>query len=310
MKRLAHDLRARLSARLCARLSARLSAPLSARSGSTLVELLAALPIIGIVGALALILLIATERQARRSDATDSAVRELRHAAVILGAELRPLRPVDLVAWSDTSLEFQALVAIGIACDVRSSATSINLLPVADADPLDTHLVMPVQDGDRVRAMLAPGTVAGAPQPWETRVSSVSTSAACPGSMLRVSAGAGLQVALDDVRPAQVAEGSPVRITRRTRYNLYRAGDGLWYLGRTSRGRTIWDGVQPVAGPFTSAASRGLRITVRDSAGNALVAGPTPLAATVHVELRAARLGAITAADSSFVAVALRARNE
>lgn len=280
------------------------------RAGSTLVELLAALPIMGIVGTLAILLLLVAQRQARRADESGGAVRELRHASVILGAELRPLRPADLVAWSDTSLEFQSLIATGIACDVRNVNAAINMLPAGEADPLDTRTTMPVQDGDQVRAMLASAGVEAAPQPWETVTSSITSTTACAGSVLRSSPGPGLQLALDAAPPAQFAEGTPVRVTRRTRYQLYRASDGSWYLGRASRGRTAWEGVQPVAGPFTSAAARGARFIVRDSAGNALSAGPSPLAASVHVELRAARRGAFTAADSSFVAVALRVRDE
>ncbi len=280
------------------------------RSGSTLIELLAALPVMGLVGALALLMLIAAQRQARRADSSEAAVRELRHASVILGAELRPLRSQDLVAWSDTSLELQSLVAMGIACDVRAVGASINLLPANDADPMNTHLIMPVQDGDRVRAMLAPGSASGPPQPWETLTTSMTPSNACASSVLRSSPGAAMLLALDASPPRSIAEGTSVRITRRTRYHLYRASDGLWYLGRTSRGRSVWDGVQPVAGPFTSAASRGVRFTVRDSAGRVLSAGPSPLAASVQVELRAARLGTAAAADSGFAAIALRARDD
>lgn len=280
------------------------------RAGSTLVELLAALPIMGIVGTLALLMLLAAQRQARRADASGGAARELRHASVILGAELRPLRPVDLIAWNDTSLEFQSLIATGTACDVRSVNAAINLLPAGEIDPLDTRTTMRVQDGDQVRAMLASAGVASAPQPWETVTSSIASGTACAGSVLRFSPGPALQLTLDAPPPAQFAEGTSVRVTRRTRYQLYRAGDGSWYLGRASRSRTVWEGVQPVAGPFMSAAARGVRFIVRDSAGNALAAGPTARARSVHVELRVARRGAPSAADSSFVAVALRVRDE
>ncbi len=281
-----------------------------ARHGSTLVELLAALPIIGIVGTLALLLLIATQRQARRSDTADAAVRELRHAGVILGAELRPLRAADVIAWSDTSFEFQALVGTGIACGTRTPGASVHVLPAGDVDPLETRWVMPLQDGDRVRVMLASTTIAGEAIAWEALARTVASSTGCAGSMLLATGGSALQIALDAPPPSSIAEGTPVRITRRTRYHLYRAGDGFWYLGRASRGRSVWEGVQPVAGPFTSASSHGVRFTARDTAGTVLATGSTSAVVSVHVELRAARIGVSTAADSSFIAIALRAHDD
>jgi hypothetical protein len=97
-------------------------------------------------------------------------------------------------------------------------------------------------------------------------------------------------VALD--RPPALASliGFPVRITRPRRYSLYRASDGLSYLGeRDWNPATLrFNTIQPVSGPFAPAAEHGLVFRYLDSAGAALA---IPVAnagaiALVQVELR------------------------
>ncbi|HET9424602.1 MAG TPA: hypothetical protein VFO55_04450, partial [Gemmatimonadaceae bacterium] len=69
--------------------------------------------------------------------------------------------------------------------------------------------------------------------------------------------------------------GMPLRVTRPWRYSLYRASDGLWYLGAREWNAALsrFNTIQPVGGPFLSAASSGLRFTYADAGGNALVPG-------------------------------------
>lgn len=283
------------------------------RAGITLVELLVALPIMGIVGLIAVLLLIAAERQARRADAVGGSMRELRHAAVIIGSDLRPLRPADLVAWTDTSLDFDATIGVGTACDVRGVGPQVNVLPAAapnaSTDPAGMRWIAPAQDGDLLTVWLAAAPPL-APTPWRSLVRDAITSNACAGSLLRSNGAAAVRLLLDDPLPSQIAEGTPVRLTRRTRLHHYRASDGFWYLGRRTRGRAVWDVTQPVAGPFASAALRGLRFAVADSMGSVLlVPGAVPPAA-VRIELRAPRTGFTGMLDSTFAAVSLRGRDE
>src|SRR5439155_9594724 len=63
--------------------------------------------------------------------------------------------------------------------------------------------------------------------------------------------------------------GMPVRITRRLRYSLYRASDGAWYLGQRDWNATTlrFNTIQPVSGPFLSAALGGLTFRYFDSSG-------------------------------------------
>jgi hypothetical protein len=81
-----------------------------------------------------------------------------------------------------------------------------------------------------------------------------------------------------------------MRVTRPVRYSLYRAGDGLWYVGEKdwSTSMARFNTIQPVSGPFLSAAAGGLTFTYLDSAGLPLVTpvvDPTAIAA-IRVRLR------------------------
>jgi hypothetical protein len=84
--------------------------------------------------------------------------------------------------------------------------------------------------------------------------------------------------------PATVGAGAPVRVVRRRRYTLYRGGDGAWWLGMREWDADGAPAVQPLAGPFASIDSGGLRATVRDAAG-AVVAPDAAGAAEVEVRL-------------------------
>jgi len=115
--------------------------------------------------------------------------------------------------------------------------------------------------------------------------------------------------------------GSVLRVTRPVRYSLYRGGDGRWYLGQRDWNVTSlrFNTIQPVSGPFASAASRGLVFQYVDSTGAAL---PTPVSdpraiALIRVDLRGQSRNVMRAfagqaqgksTDSVHVAVWLRNR--
>jgi hypothetical protein len=115
----------------------------------------------------------------------------------------------------------------------------------------------------------------------------------------------------------------PVRITRPVRYSLYRASDGQWYLGERdwNAASARFNTIQPVAGPFLSAASRGLALEYLDSAGASLASpvADTRAVALVRIQLTgltrgvtralgAAAAGLPRRGDTAVIAVALRNR--
>ena len=108
------------------------------RHGSTLIDILVALPLIALLGILAIQLLLGVHRSVIRTDGALGATRELRHGASVLSSEIRGLRPQDLVAWADTAVEFDATVGMGVACAISADRTSIDVV-AADGDAAGDH---------------------------------------------------------------------------------------------------------------------------------------------------------------------------
>jgi hypothetical protein len=93
-------------------------------------------------------------------------------------------------------------------------------------------------------------------------------------------ASSGATVRLVIAQADTIVAGAPLRVTRETRYAVYRAGDGTWQLGFRE-----WGGAppgfaapQPVAGPLVfRSASRRSGFRYFDSAGVELVPSATPM---------------------------------
>ena len=282
----------------------------SNRSGATLAELLVALPLIALLGTLAASVVITSFRQSNRSDGSLTNVRELRHAAFVLSTELRPLRPSDVVALTDTSLEFDGFVGSGIVCSSEGGPSVINVLSEgvstrADA-PASTQWTASPQAGDRVTVWLASAMPFIAPVRFTSTLRTVGSSASCNSSLLRTTTARNVQLGIVDTLPGQLQAGSPVVISRRTRYSIYRSSTRDWYLGRRSRSFALWDVIQPVAGPLASSSLGGLQFALMDSLDRALVS-PDSSATRIHIMLRAPRRNSVPAVvDSLEVNVGLR----
>ncbi|MEQ1691054.1 MAG: hypothetical protein ABMA00_07215 [Gemmatimonas sp.] len=288
-----------------------------ARQGLSLVEVLVALPLIALLGVVAVRLLLAVYQQTLQVEGAIGAAREVRHAASVLAAELRVIRPVDLVAWSDTAVEFEGTVGVGITCAWHPGRTQLLLLGADSAtrlpDALSTTWNQPPQPGDRVGYWLAGASPTDSLRAAEGTVRAIASSQDCAQSpLIRSRTLATLRLTLLDSIAGNVATGTPVRVTRRTRFSLYRAGDGDWYLGRRTRSAIGWDVVQPVAGPLQSARDRGLELHVHDQQGSLLDSTAAAAATRASIVLRAPRRSGrasprIVTVDSVFINVAFRA---
>lgn len=289
--------------------------------GYSLLELMVALPLVALLGAVCVQLLLSVHRRALHDDGALGATREMRHGAGVLASELRNLRADDLIAWSDTAIEFDATVGVAIVCaSSTSSSRSTITLSGSAGDPtpaqrtaLDPVWNMSAQAGDVVDVYLVVAPLTDAPVRRSHVLHSVTTSSQCAVSPL-VAATTATALVLSDTMSAPVSTGAPLRVRRRTRYSIYRASDGDWFLGRRTRGPAGWDVTQPVAGPLLAARDRGLVITVRDGAGNPLSLA-SPQAARVSLQLRAPRRAgrasvASPSVDSATVDVALHADRE
>ncbi|MEO7360252.1 MAG: hypothetical protein ABI120_07980, partial [Gemmatimonadaceae bacterium] len=166
------------------------------RTGTTLVELMVALPIAAIIGLVAMSLLLDTHKLARRLNSSTEIARELRQAAAVLASEIRPLSAADIIAWTDTSLDMQALAGSGVACAIPSS-TGIDMLPLNGSDALRTSWFATPQAGDRVYSVGRDSMIVPTDGRWQSDVltaSASSTSSTCLGQPLLALGAGGISV--------------------------------------------------------------------------------------------------------------------
>jgi type II secretory pathway pseudopilin PulG len=270
--------------------------PIKQKRGNTLVELLVALPLAGLLGAIAIAQILNVNALARRLNSSTEISRELRHAGEILASELRPLAGADLIAWSDTAIEFHGMVGSGVVC-ATPFPNAIELLPLHGDDALRTTWFATPQAGDDVWTI--PTDTMPMPQAESWQASSLQSTASVATSPCTIlplltnglsATGAVQRITVTANLPHKPQAGTLLRISRRTRYSLYKASDGLWYLGRKSLGNTGWTTSQPVAGPLLSATNVGLRVLVRDSVESPIAFGnsrtPHSIGITLHSSSR------------------------
>ena len=281
----------------------------AARGGTTLVELLVAIPLAMTAAAVAAIFVVRLSHTIRGQSSTLANTRELRHATRVLATDLEPLGGRDVHSVSDTLLDFSAQLGVLALCDASVSQEIIAATPSATEDAW----VASLRPGDRVRVW-RPAEAQRPPVAASralTRVPEALPAAGCgtdtmPGRRWRLVFG-------DTV--GQIAAGTPVSVHREVRYRHYRSG-GAWWLGRQSRHAGTWETIQPVAGPMRAPADGGVTMTARDANGDPLrIAASTAdtararmiaVALTIAMTRRTARIAGRTV-DSASVLVPLRA---
>jgi hypothetical protein len=239
------------------------------RRGTSLVELVIALALAGLVLGTAAASLLRQQRSARWVGALGGSESQMRPLAQLLPAELAPLDAAagDVAAGeaSDSTLQLRAVVASSLACD--SAAAVVVLVPDAAPGVAIAGVARAPVAGDSV--WLHPSDSVG----WLSRrvvgVTRASTGCSAPPAL----AGGAYRLALD--APADVPGGTPLRVTRQERYAVYKAGDGRWYLGirAWSASTGSFAAPQPLAGPFVRSVPGGGITGFRyfDSAGAPLV---------------------------------------
>lgn len=268
--------------------------PITRYRGASLVELMLALTMLGVVTTVLFRMLASNQRiyqsQTQRIDRRQS----IRAAEAVLPAELRELDAVDgdIVALSPTSITVRAMRQLGFVCAdpqpgvARLAIRASLLFGLRDFDPeTDSLLVYAAGDDD---GRWVPGPL-----------SSIGAGTCDDGSRARL-----LETTL--AASAGVVVGAPVRGFEVVTYRLYRGSDGQWQIGLAAGpGGTI----QPLIGPVTSA---GLEFVYRDASGVAVT--DRSRVALIEIRLRAQTQEPIRSAggvlgrsvDSSIVVVALR----
>ncbi|HUF65466.1 MAG TPA: hypothetical protein VMM17_05760, partial [Gemmatimonadaceae bacterium] len=218
---------------------------------------------------------------------------QTRQAAGILPTELRAISPVggDILAMSDTALEFRATVGSSVLCAISGGQVVLPPTNPSRGNVASTWGAPPAA-GDTVLIFNEGPTTSAMDDGW-TEYEIASTTAetgSCPESSgLTTAADANnpnLKFAVDGGLSPDIRPGSPMRFLRRARYSLYAAPNGYWYLGYCSPTCGA-GGPDPIAGPFMPAsdAASGIRFSYFDVNG-AVTATPSAVA-QVSVLVRA-----------------------
>jgi hypothetical protein len=231
------------------------------RRGHFLAEALCALALAGVLMASAGLVLTGARRRLEVSEHRDRTERAGREAAEVVRHVLDT--GSGIVLRGDTAVEVDMLLGASVVCSVEPRA--VVLPPPRDGTGL-TLLPQAVTPDDLVALRLP----SDAEEEWwygaidavqEHRLPGVCDAARGWRSMGDAAAPV-LRLLLRDPVPADVATGTPVRVIRRGRFTLYRAGSGEWMLG-WRRCLPVGEGcgvVQPVAGPLASPRDGGLRV--------------------------------------------------
>ncbi|HEX7121650.1 MAG TPA: prepilin-type N-terminal cleavage/methylation domain-containing protein [Gemmatimonadaceae bacterium] len=277
------------------------------RPGVSLVELLVALALFGVIGAAVLTSL---DRQARLHGGVIRILEthaQLTATVDVVATELRSAQARgDVLALSDTAVAYRATIGVAVACAL--AAGTVDLVP--EALPSGRSLAAlrsAPQPGDTLWIHDEGPTLSPADDRWDPqRVTSVSRVAgACNGTPF-VTPGTddgamAWRLSLSGTSiPASLRPGSAVRLTRHARFALYRASTGDWNLGWAEWNPTSnrWNVIQPVTGPLkpyhaSVPAASGFALQARDSTGVLITATSSRPPAAIVATARAATTATI-----------------
>jgi prepilin-type N-terminal cleavage/methylation domain-containing protein len=292
------------------------------RRGLSLVEIMVALVLLGIVSG---VIMRVVQRQQRFYQGVNQIVvqrSQLRQATSVLPIDLRGLSSVgnDILVASDSSIVFNVTVGTGVVCEL-SGNSAVAMPPEVLANdqnitswygygkpdpknkPKSAYTVYIYNDSSSL------GNQDDVWQPF--------TLADVTGDKTKCVGGATPFTTIGDVgkeRPVltlknptgvpndpvtggplsqYVGVGAPVRIVKQVRYKLFKASDGKWYLGYSDYNATTsdFDPLSPVSGPYdaysTSSSGTGIGFRYYDVDGNEIAsgAGPTDRAKIARVDL-------------------------
>ena len=250
----------------------------SLRRGMTLVEIMIALVLLGIVSGVIMRVVTRQQRFYQGVNQIMTQRGQLRQGISVLPVDLRSLSSIgdDMIAVSDSSIEFDLNIGTGVVCSVAandkivlpplvlfSEATLTTFAPgiTFDADEIARGVTVYVYNDS--------STVGNFDDRWQkfrlTAFNGTGTSG-CLATPFTSVADAGkrrFELTLEDT--AGVADpvtggpisqyigvGAPVRIMKRVRYKLYQASDSKWYLGYSDwdRAHGTYLELTPVSGPY------------------------------------------------------------
>ncbi len=285
-------------------------APGAGRPGTSLVELIVALALFGVVAGA---MVRALDRQARFHDGINrilEARTQLSAAHDAIAEELRPASSAagDIATVTDSAIVYRALTGTGLVCVVAPAGVDLAPGVVASGQRLSGFTSRP-QAGDSIWLRDEGALPASSDDRWVPAlvISAVPLTGACAGTPFvdpvldagRV--GWRLTLSAATSLPPTIAAGTTVRLTRLSRFALYRTSAGETALGWADWNPAAggWNVIQPVSDrlvPYNGArpGAGGIAFEAWDSLGTRFPPGlPPAAAARLTVTARALTRGAV-----------------
>ena len=272
------------------------------RRGMTLVEIMVALVLLGIVSGVIMRVIMRQQRFYTGVNQIMSQRSQLRQATAVLPVDLRSLSSVgdDILAAYDSSMEFMVNVGTGAVCEIVDNKNQVAMPPDtlwngqditswygnAEPDPEDEDVAYSVYIYDDSV------TLGNEDDYWKkynlvdihhdaSKCTAMYTSIGDVGKLRPILEVADPDGITDPVNGGALSQyigvGAPVRIARRVKYSLYKASDGKWYLGfaRFLKSTMNYEAPSPVSGPYDPYASSGSGVRFRyyDVDGNEIASG-------------------------------------
>lgn len=297
-----------------------------ARRGMTLVEIMISLVLLGIISGVIMRVITRQQRFYHGANQIMTQRSQLRQATSVLPVDLRSLSSVgnDIIAATDSSIDFRMNVATGIICEIVD-ANTIALPPtkLANGQTLTSFFgndsLLSSAGGYEVHVYNDSNTVGNEEDYWKeyALASDVTADAGrCLTSfadiidagqkrfVFRLSDPLGhSDPVLGGSLSQYIQVGAPVRVLRKVRYALYQDTDGKWYLGfaKWDAASSAFESLAPVSGPYDpygTAAGVGFRYFDVDGLEIASGAGASDRARIARIDLIArARTEANVRAD-------------
>jgi len=248
----------------------------SHRAGFTLVELIIAITISGLVMGSVYKILASNQRFYQAQNQILDVQQNIRAVAQILPGELRGLDPDDgdIIAMSATAITIKAARGFSVVCKTPTAA-EVTARQIIIRNSLTSGYRAMDATRDSVLIFRDGNPDKSDDDKWLHAPIAASASATCsdaaasPGTRLTLTGivhGDSLGPTTGTVGDGGVTLGAPVRTFEVVNYRLYDDGTGIWWLGMRTYAGGAWSETSAVAGPLRP--SDGMVFEYRDSTGN------------------------------------------
>lgn len=250
------------------------------RQGFSLVEIMVALVLLGIVATGIMTVVMRQQQFYRSATEVIDTRQQIRQAAAVVPVDVRGVSSVggDILNMSDSALDVRGNIGSALICSHTANTVTVPPLNLANGKYFTTYLTRAKpHDAMLIFDDVGPGT---ADDIWGVYyISSIDSTLTGCGSFTDPTLDAAkyryVYTLTSNLSPT-IIDGAPIRFARGVKYSIYRSTtDNLWWMGyRECRGDgTGCSTVQPVAGPYRAyvagdTVASGLTFVYRDSTGS------------------------------------------